>query len=106
MEIFNVSVKVYYENSMVMTFMPSSNTPDRTLQMFYRQQYGSTTVYNHYDSIMDTERLTTPTMKATIPSTRSIALSDGMSEVTIKEEMNVPEFAQKNCDSEIKPSVG
>lgn len=55
MEIFNVSIKVYFENDMVQNFMQSSNATTQALEIFYRFQTGSRSVYNHYDSVIAAE---------------------------------------------------
>lgn len=67
MEIFNLSIRVCYECSMVQTF----NAPDQSLKMFYRLRTGSQSFYNHYDSVMDIA----PLVAATLPSIDNVTNS-------------------------------
>lgn len=53
MEIFNMAVSVYYQQSMVLQFRPRSNEPLRNLAIFYRLRPGYRNTYNHYDSVVE-----------------------------------------------------
>lgn len=52
MEIFNVSIKIFYQNDMTQELSPISHTPTKQLRLFFRLRSGSRNVYNHYDSIL------------------------------------------------------
>lgn len=57
MELFQVSITVYYQDSMVSTFVPISGTPIKDLKVFYSLKFGSRTEYNHYDSVSRVDRI-------------------------------------------------
>lgn len=60
MELYNVSVTVYYQNSMVQTFVPASGLPLKDLKIYYKLKLGSLYDYNHYDSVSSADRIIVP----------------------------------------------
>lgn len=67
---------------MVVTFMPASNAPIMTLCIFYRLQLGSSTNYNHYDSVIHVEPLNQPVPSALTNDEEHQTMNDDKPSIT------------------------